>query len=167
MLTFFLILMEKSLCFSVKEVLVHFLVYVHIAFKNSKWVFIFLKFFSTFMRISSVQSLSPVWLFATPWTAAHQASLSITYSRSPPESMSIVSVMSSNHLILCRPLLLLPPIFPSIRVFSNKSALGISLSKYWSFSFNIIASSEHPRLISFRMDWLGLLVVQGTLKSLL
>ena len=103
----------------------------------------------------------------TPWTAARQASLSITNSRSPPKPMSIESVMPSNHLILCRPLLLLHSIFPSIRVFSNESALCIRWSKYWSFSFNISPSNEHPGLISFRMDWLGLLVVQGTLKSLL
>ena len=115
--------------------------------------------------ISSVQSLSHVRLFVNPWTAAHQASLSITNSWSPP--MSIVSVMPSNHLILCRPLLLLPLIFPSIRVFSNESALRIRWPKYWSFSFNISPSSEHPGLISFRMDWLDLLAVQGTPKSLL
>ena len=116
---------------------------------------------------SSVQSLSSVQLFATPWTAARQASLSITNSRSPPKSMSNELVMPSNHLILCRPLLLLPSIFPSMRVFSNESALCIRWPKYWSFSFNISHSSEHPGLISFRMDWLDLLVVQGTLKSLL
>ena len=116
---------------------------------------------------SSVQLLSCDWLFATPWTAAHQASLSITNSRSPPKPMSIESVMPSNHLILCRPLLLLPSIFPSIRVFSNESALHIRWPKYWSFSFNISPSNEHPGLISFRMDWLNLLAVQGTLKSLL
>ena len=104
---------------------------------------------------------------ATPWTAAHQASLSITNSQSPPKPMSIELVMPSNHLILCRPLLLLPSIFPSIRVFSNESVLHIRWSKYWSFSFNISPSNEHPGLISFRMDWLDLLAVQGTLKSLL
>ena len=103
----------------------------------------------------------------TPWTAARQASLSITNSQSPPKPMSIESVMPSNHLILCRPLLLLPSIFPSIRVFSNESALCIRLPKYWSFSFNISPSNEHPGMISFRMDWLDLLAVQGTLKSLL
>ena len=116
--------------------------------------------------ISSVQLLSRVWLFATPWTAAHQASLSITNSQSLPKPMSIVSVMPSNHLILCRPLLLLPSIFPSTRVFSNESALPIRWPKYWSFSFNISPSNEYPGLISFRMDWLALLAVQGTLKSL-
>ena len=117
--------------------------------------------------ISSVQSLSCVQFFLTPWTAAHQASLSITNSPSLLKLMSIESVMPSNHLILCRPLLLLPSIFPSIRVFSNESALHIRWPKYWSFSFNISPSNEHPGLISFRMDWLHLLAVQGTLKSLL
>ena len=122
-----------------------------------------------FMRegISSVQSLSCIRLFATPWTAAYQASLSITNSWSPPKPMSIVSVMPSNHLILCRPLLLLPSIFPGIRVFSNESALCIRWLKYWSFNFNIRLFNEHPGLISFRMDWLDLLAVQGTLTSLL
>ena len=104
---------------------------------------------------------------ATPWTAALQASLSITSSRSLPKLMSIESVMPSNHLILCRPLLLLPSVFPSIRVFSNESALHIRWPKHWSFSFNISPSNEHPGLISLRMDWLDLLAVQGTLKSLL
>ena len=103
---------------------------------------------------SSVQSLSHVWLFATPWTTARQASMSITNSRSPPKPMSIELVMPPNHLILCRRLLLLPSICPSIRVFSNESALHIRWPKYWSFSFNISPSSEHPGLISFRMDWL-------------
>jgi len=102
-----------------------------------------------------------------PWTAAHQASLSITNSWSPPKLMSIDSVMPSNHLILCCPLLLPPSIFPSISVFSNESALPIRWPKYWSFSFNISPFNEHPGLISFRMDWLDLLAVQGTLKSLL
>ena len=119
------------------------------------------------VQFSSVQLLSRVQLFVTPWTAAHQASLSITNSRSPPKPMSIELVMPSNHLILFRPLLLLPSIFPSIRVFSNESALLIRWPKYWSFSFNISPSNEHPQLISFRMDWLDLLAVQGTLKSLL
>ena len=103
----------------------------------------------------------------TPWNAARQASLSITNSWSLPKRMSIKSVMPSNHLILCRPLLLLPSIFPSIRVFSNESVLHIRWPKYWSFSFSISLSNEHPGLISFRMDWLDLLAVQGTLKSLL
>ena len=115
----------------------------------------------------SVQSLSCVRLFATPWTTAHQASLSITNSQSPPKPMSIESAIPSNDLILCHPLLLLTSIFPRIRVFSNKSALHIRWPKYWSFSFNISPSNEHPGLISFRMDWLDLLAVQGTLKSLL
>ena len=116
-------------------------------------------------RVSkSVQSLSCVRLFVTAWTAACQASLSITNSRSLLKLMSFESVMSSNHLILCRPLLLLPSIFPSIRVFSNESVLHIRWSKYWSFS--IIPSSEYSGLISFRMDWLDLLAVRGTLKSI-
>ena len=118
-------------------------------------------------EFSSVQSLSHVWLFATPWTVACQAFLSFTNSQSPLKPMSIESMMPSNHLILCRPLLLLPLIFPSIRVFSNESALHIRWPKYWSFSFSIIPSKEIPGLISFRMDWLDLLAVQGTLKSLL
>ena len=118
-------------------------------------------------QFSSVQSLSRVQLFATPWTAAHQASLSITNSQSLLKLMSIESVMPSNHLILCRPLLLPPSIFPSIRVFSSESVLHIRWTKYWSFSFNISPSNEYSGLISFRMDWLDLLAVQGTLKSLL
>ena len=117
--------------------------------------------------LSWVQSLCCVRLFVTPWTAACQVSLSITNSQSPPKPISIESVMPSNHLILCRPLLLLPAIFPSIRVFSSESALRIRWPKYRSFSFNISPSNEHPELISFRMDWLDLLAVQGTLKSLL
>ena len=119
------------------------------------------------MSISSVQSLSCVQLFATPRTASCQASLSITNSWSSLKLMSIESVMPSSHLILCRPLLLLPPIPPSIRVFSNKSTLRVRWPKYWSFSFSIVPSKEIPGLISFRMDWLDLLAVQGTLKSLL
>ena len=118
------------------------------------------------IQFNSVQSLSRVQLFATPWTTACQASLSITNSRSPPKPMSIELVMPSNHLILCRPLLLLPSIFPSIRVFSNESALCIRRPKYWSFSFNISPANEHPELISFRMNWLDLFAVQGILKSL-
>ena len=118
-------------------------------------------------QFSSVQSLSRVWLFATPWIAARQASLSITNSRSLLKLMFIESVMPSNHLILCHPLLLLPPIPPSIRVFSNESTLYMRWPKYWSFSFSISPSNEHPGLISFRMDWMDLLAVQGTLKSLL
>ena len=115
---------------------------------------------------SSVQSLSHAWFFATPWTAAHQAFLSITNFQSLPKLMSIELVMPSNHLILCHPLILLPSIFPSIRVISNEPALRIRWPKYWSFSFSISPSNEHSGLISFRMDWLGLLAVQGTLKSL-
>ena len=114
----------------------------------------------------SVELLSCVQLFATTWTTAHQASLSITNSRSLPKLMSIKSVMPSNHLILC-PLLLLPSVFPSIRVFSSESALCITWLKYWSFSFSISPSSEYSGLISFRTDWLDLLAVQGTLRSLL
>ena len=119
------------------------------------------------LTISSVQSLSCVWLFATLWTIAHQASLSITNSRSLLKFMSIESVMPSNQLILCCPLLLLPSIFPSIRVFSNESVLHIKWPKYWSFSFSISPSNEYSALISFTIDWLDLLAVQGTLKSLL
>ena len=117
--------------------------------------------------IRSVQSLSCVRLFATPWIAARQAALSITNSRSSHKLTSIESVMPSSHLILCCPLLALPPIPPSIRVFSNESTLRMKWPKYWSFSFSIIPSKEHAGLISFRMDWLDLLAVQGTLKSLL
>ena len=116
---------------------------------------------------SSVQSLSRVRLFATPWIAARQASLSITKSWSSLRLASIESVMPSSHLILCRLLLLLPPIPPSIRVFSSESTLRMRWPKYWNFSFSIIPSKEIPGLISFRMDWLGLLAVQGTLKHLL
>ena len=118
-------------------------------------------------QFSSVQSLSHVQPFATPWIAACQASLSITNSWSLLKLMSVKSVMPPNCFILCRPLLLLPPVPPSIRVFSNESGLHMRWPKYWSFSFSISASSEHPGLISFRMDWLDLLAVQGTLKSLL
>ena len=118
------------------------------------------------VQLSSVQLLSCVWLFVTPWTAALQASLSITNSQSLLKLMSIESVMPSNHLILCDPLLLPPSLFPSIRVFSNESVLCIRWPKYWSFSFSISPSNEHPGLIFFRMDWLDLLAAQGTLKSL-
>ena len=121
----------------------------------------------TSVQFSSVQSLSRVRLFATSWIAACQASLSITNSRSLLKLMSMQLVMPSSHLILCHPLLLLPPIPPSIRVFSNESTLHMRWTKYWSFSFSISLSNEHPGLISFRMDWLDLLAVQGTLKSLL
>ena len=122
---------------------------------------------SRVLQFSSVQSLSHVWLFATPWIAARQASLSITNSRSSLRLTSIESVMPSSHFILCCPLLLLPPIPPSIRVFSNESTLRMRWPKYWSFSLSIIPSKEIPGLIPFRMDWLDLLAVQGTLKSLL
>ena len=115
-------------------------------------------------QFSSVQLFSHVRLFVTPWTAAHQASLSITNSRSLLKLLSIESVMPSNHLIFCCPLLFLPSIFPSIRVFPNESVLPIRWPKYWSFSFSISPSSEHPGLI-FRMDWLDLLAVQGTLTT--
>ena len=118
-------------------------------------------------NVSSVQLLSPVLLFATPWTVARQASLSITNSQSLLKLMSIELMMPSNHLILCCPLLLLPSVFPSIRVFSNESAFRIRWPKYWSFSFNISPSNEYSGLISFRIDWFDLLAVQGTLKSLL
>ena len=119
------------------------------------------------VQFSSVQSLSRVWLFVTPWSAARQASLFIANSRSLLKLMSSESVMPSNHLILCHPLLLLPSIFSCIRVFSNESALRIRWPKYWSLSFNISPSNEHSGLISFRMNWLDLLAVRGTLKSLL
>ena len=120
-----------------------------------------------FSQFSSVQSLSHVWFFATPWITARQATLSINNSWSLLKLMSTELVMPSSHLILCYPLLLLPPIPLSIRVFSNESALHMRWPKYWSFSFNISPSNEHPGLISFRMDWLDLLAVQGTLKTLL
>ena len=123
--------------------------------------------FLIIIQFSSVQSLSHVQLFATPWISARQASLSITNSWSLPKPMSIELVMPSSYLILCRPLLLLPPIPPSIRVFSNESTLHMRWPKYWSFSFSISSSNEQPGLIYFRMDWLDLLAVQGTLKSLL
>ena len=118
-------------------------------------------------RFHSVQLLSGVWLFATPWTAVHQASLSITTSRSLLKLMSIKLVMPSNHLILCHPLLLPPSVFPSLKVFSNESVLPIRWPKYWSFSFSISPSNEYSGLIFFRIDWLNLLEVQGTLKNLL
>ena len=123
--------------------------------------------FTDSVQFSSVQSLSRVQLFVTPWIAARQASLSITNSRSSLRLTSIESVMPSSHLILSRPLFLLPPIPPSIRVFSNEATLRMRWPKYWSFSFSIIPSKGHPGLISFRMNWLDLLAVQGTLKSLL
>ena len=119
------------------------------------------------LHISSVKSLSPVGLFATPWPAECQASLSITNAQSILKLMSTELVMPSNYLILCRPLLLLPSVFPSIRLFSNQSVLCIRWPRYWSFSFRVSPSNEYSGLISFRMDWLDLLTVQGTLKSLL
>ena len=125
------------------------------------------EFYFYFYWDSSVQSLSCVWLIPTPWTVARQASLSINNFGSLLRIMSIESVMPSNHLILCRLLLLLPSVFPSIRVFSNESVLHIRRPKYCSLSFSISPSSEHPGLISFRMDWFDLLTVQGILKSLL
>ena len=133
--------------------------YWKLAPKTTQW--------SHSVQFSSVQPLSRVWLFMTPWTTARQASLFITNSQSLLKLMSIELVMPSNHLMLCHPFLLLPSIFPSIRVFSNESALRIRWPKYWNFSFNISPSDEHSGLISFRMDWLDLLAVQGTLKSLL
>ena len=133
---------------------------------SSEWLFSRVKLYGIWWS-SSVQSFSHVWLFVTPWTAARQASLSITNSRSLLKLMSIDSVMPSNYLILCRPLLLLPSIFPSIRVFSNESALLIKWPKYWSFSFSISPSNELSGLISLRIDWLDFLAVQGTFKSLL
>ena len=138
--------------------------------------FLFLSFFFwywvvwalyIFWVFSSVQSLSHVRFFGTPWIAVRQASLSITNSRSSPKLLSIKSVMRSSHLILCRPLLLLSQVPPNIRVFSNESMLRMRWPKYWSFSFSIIPSKEHPGLISFRMDWLDVLAVQGTLKRLI
>ena len=123
-----------------------------------------LQYINYSVQFSSVaQSL----LTVTPWTAAHQTSLSISNSQCLPKRRSIESVMPSNHLILCHPLLLLPSIFPSIRVFSNESVLCIRQPKYWSFNFSISPSNEHPGLISFRMDWLDLLAIQGTFRSLL
>ena len=134
------------------------------SFTYYRRIYILLKHIKTF---SSVKSLSCVWLFATPWIAARQASLSITNSWSSLKLTSIESVMPSGHLILCRPLFLLPLIPPSVRVFSNESTLRMRWPKFWSFSFSIIPSKEHTGLISFKMDWLDLLAVQETLKSLL
>ena len=124
-------------------------------------------YLSKYHQFSSGQLLSHVRFFETPWTAARQSSLSMTNSQSSLKPTSIESVMPSSHLILCCPLLLLPPIPPSIRVFSNESTLCMRWPKYWSFSFSIIPSKEHPGLISFRMDWLDFLAVQGTFKSLI
>ena len=131
------------------------------------YIFCVIIWLETLNHVQSVQSFSYFQLFVTPWTAACQVSLSITNSWGPCKPMSMESVMPSNHLIFCHPLLLLPSIFPSIRVFSNESALPIRWPRYWSFSFSISPSNEHPGLISFRMDWLDLLAVQGSPKSLL
>ena len=130
------------------------------------YLFIKIKSFFFPLMLCSVQSLSRVWLFSTPWTAAHQSSLSITNPQSLLKLLSIKLVMPSNHLIFCHPLLLLPSILLSIRVFSNESVLCIRWPKYWSFSINISPSNDHPGLISVRMDYLDLLALQGTLKSL-
>ena len=154
------VIMGKRVCLEIKEGNFIWL----LPFQLQSYVHLLWNLILQFL--SSVQSLSPVWLLATPWIAAHQASLSITNSQSLLKLMSIESVMPSSHLILC-PLLLLPPIPPSIRVFSNESTLRMRWPKYWSFSFSISPSSEHPGLISFRMGWLDLLGVQGTLKSFL
>ena len=140
---------------------------VHGILQTRKLEWVAISFSKRISQFSSVQLLSCVRLFATPWFSARQTSLSITNSRSPLRLMSIESVMPSSHLILCRPLLLLPPILPSIRIFSNESTLRMRWPKYWSFIFSIIPSKEYPGLTSFRMDWLDLLAVQGTLKSLL
>ena len=144
----------------------------HLLISSRKWTWslentCYLTFWPIVFQFSSVQLLSHVWLFAIPWTAARQASLSITNSWGLLKLMSIELVLPPNHLILCHPLLLLPSVFPSIRVFSNESALQIRWPKYWSFSFSISPSNEYSGLISFRMDRLDLLAVQGTLKSLL
>ena len=152
--------MKSSLIIAVK-CYVNFILNTTLAASRQVLVHVFLLLFT------SVQSLSHVRLFATPWIAARQASLYITNSRSSLKLMSIKSVMPSSHLILCHPLLLLPSIFPSIRVFSNELALRIRWPKYWSFSFSISPSNQHPGLTSFRMDWLYFSAVQGTLKSLL
>ena len=128
---------------------------------------LFINVWAVYSFFSSVQSLSHVWLFVTPWIVARQASRSITNFRSLPKLTFIELVMPSSHLILCRPLLFLPPVSLSMRVFSNESTLCMRWPKYWSSSFSISPSNEHPGLISFRMDWLDLLAVQGTLKSLL
>ena len=154
-----------SFVFSKKQIFISVLIWM-IYFLLITLVFVCSSFPSP-LDISSDQLFSCVRLFVTPWIAACQASLSITKCQSLPKLMSIDLVMPSNHLTLCHPLLLLPSIFPSIRIFSNESALCIRWPKYWSFSFNISPSNEHPGLIFFRMDWLDLLAVQGTLKSLL
>ena len=164
-----------SLPFSASKAFLHSLVYDTFLFLQNQQCIIFITlsffhcniFFFFFLIHSSVQLLSRVWLFATPWIAARQVSLSITNSQSSLKLTSIESVMPSSHFILCRPVLLLPPIPPSITVFSNESTLCMRWPKYWGFSFSIIPSKEIPGLISFRMDWLDLLAVQETLKSFL
>ena len=153
-------LYSRNLLYSSRENIYH-------SFTSYCGVLTWIKINVASVQVSSVQLLSRVQLFVTPWVVARQASLSITNSRSSPKLMSIESVMPSSHLILCHPLLLLTPIPLSVRVFSNESTLLIRWPKYWSFSFSISPSNEHPGLISFRMDWLDLLAVQGTLKSLL
>ena len=145
----------------------HECIYVYLCICICVCIYKYLYVYTCIYVFSSVQSLSCVRRFVTPWTVACQASLSITNSWRLLKLMSIESVMPFNHLILCHPLLLLPSIFPSIRVFSNESALHIRWPKYWSFSFNISPSNEQPGLISFKMDWWDLPAVQGTLKSLL
>ena len=167
---------RRFFCLSLCHIiLVHILLILHLGLdwvclpevyskgQEQKWKYS--KVFLVSIQFSPVTS--PVWLLATPWTAARQASLSITNSWSAPKPISIESVMPSNHLILCHPLLLLSLIFPSIRVFSNESALCIRWPKYWSFSFSISPSNEYSGLISFRTDWLNLLIVQRYLKSIL
>ena len=149
-----------------KQLSIHTCIYEHFVYIFFYWIVNFFKTNCRWSSVQSVQSLSCVWLFVTPWITARQASLSITNSQSLPKPMSIESVMPSSHLILCHPLLLLPSIPSSIRIFSNESALRIRWLKYWSFSFSISPSNEHPGLISW-MDWLDLLEVQGALKSLL
>ena len=171
---FRIIVLKLEISFNIRVTDISFLGYLwFVSFGNAQFSPLYILFFIISIKIlvkiffSSVQSLSRVQLFAIPWTAAHQASLSITNSWSPPKPMSIESVMPSNHLILCHPLLLLPSIFPGIRIFSNESALSIRWTKYWSHNFKISPTNEHPGLISFRMDWFDLPAVQGTLKSLL
>ena len=167
-LGFFLSLIYISSLYLMLSKCQFFFIISHLIYLKEEWhrkIITYILFLP--VQFSSVLLLSCVWLFTTPWITARQGSLSITNSRSSLKLMSIELVMPSNYLSLCCPLLLMPSIFPSIRVFSNESALLIRLPKYWSFSFNISPSNEHSGLISFRMDWLDLLAVQGTLKSLL
>ena len=151
-------------CMGWKELTDWFYIFIQLKLQIPKYRIFFWK---SSIQFSSIQSLTCVWLFETPWITERQASLSITNSWSSLKLMPIGWMMPSSHLILCHPLLLLPPIPPSIRVFSNESALCMRWPKYWSFSFSISPSNEHPGLTSFRMDWLDLLAAQGTLKSLL